>query len=68
VAEQVTPAELESGLLYPPQSNILETEKHAAVRVAEALFALGLAGVTKPKDLNAFIAAHTYTPEYRNVA
>ena len=37
MAEQVTAAELESGLLYPPQSNILETEMRAAVSVAEAI-------------------------------
>jgi malate dehydrogenase (oxaloacetate-decarboxylating)(NADP+) len=68
VAEQVTPAELESGLLYPPQSNILETERHAAARVAEAIFASDLAGVAKPKDLDGFIASHMYTPEYRNAS
>jgi len=64
VAEQVTAAELDSGLLYPPQSNILETETRAAVRVAEAIFARGLAGVAKPADMAAFIASHMYTPEY----
>ena len=64
VAEQVTAAELDSGLLYPPQSNILDTEMHAAVRVAEAIFARGLAGVAKPADMAAFIASHMYKPEY----
>ena len=49
VAEQVTAAELDSGLLYPPQSNILDTEMHAAVRVAEAIFARGLAGVAEAR-------------------
>jgi malate dehydrogenase (oxaloacetate-decarboxylating)(NADP+) len=68
VAEQVTAAELDSGLLYPPQSNILETEQHAAVRVAEAIFARGLAGVDKPKDMAAFIASHMYKPEYAPAA
>jgi malate dehydrogenase (oxaloacetate-decarboxylating)(NADP+) len=64
VAEQVTAAELDSGLLYPPQSNILDTEKHAAVTVAEAIFARGLAGVSKPGNMAAFIASHMYKPEY----
>jgi malate dehydrogenase (oxaloacetate-decarboxylating)(NADP+) len=64
VAEQVTAAELDSGLLYPPQSGILATEQQAAVRVAEAIFARGLAGVVKPKDMAAFIASHMYKPEY----
>jgi malate dehydrogenase (oxaloacetate-decarboxylating)(NADP+) len=64
VAEQVTKAELDSGLLYQPQSSILETEMRAAVRVAEAIFDMKLAGVDKPKDMTAFIAAHMYKPEY----
>jgi malate dehydrogenase (oxaloacetate-decarboxylating)(NADP+) len=64
VAEQVTAAELDSGLLYPPQNNILDTEMHAAVTVAEAIFARGLAGVPKPANMAAFIASHMYKPEY----
>jgi malate dehydrogenase (oxaloacetate-decarboxylating)(NADP+) len=64
VAEQVTPAQLEAGLLYPPQSDILATEVRAAARVAEAIFARGLAGAAKPKDMAAFIASHTYQPDY----
>jgi malate dehydrogenase (oxaloacetate-decarboxylating)(NADP+) len=68
VAEQVTAAELDSGLLYPPQSNILDTEMNAAVRVAEAIFARGLAGVPKPADMTAFIASHMYKPEYAPAA
>jgi malate dehydrogenase (oxaloacetate-decarboxylating)(NADP+) len=64
VAEQVTPAELDSGLLYPPQSNILATEMNAAVRVAEEIFELRLAGVEKPDDMAGFIASHMYKPEY----
>jgi malate dehydrogenase (oxaloacetate-decarboxylating)(NADP+) len=68
VAEQVTAAELDSGLLYPPQSSILATEQQAAVRVAEAIFARRLAGVAKPKDMAAFIASHMYKPEYAPAA
>ena len=41
VADQVTQAVLDSGLLYPPQSNILQTEVAVAVKVAETLFARG---------------------------
>lgn len=64
VADLVTAAELDSGLLYPPQSSILDTEMRAAVRVAETIFARGLAGVSKPADMAAFIASHMYKPEY----
>ncbi len=33
VADQVTPVQLQQGMLYPPQSNILETEVRTAERV-----------------------------------
>jgi malate dehydrogenase (oxaloacetate-decarboxylating)(NADP+) len=64
VADLVTAAQLDSGLLYPPQSDILATEQRAAVRVAEAIFELGLAGVPKPKDVAALIASHMYQADY----
>ena len=64
VAGQVTQAELDSGLLYPPQSDILQTEIETAERVAEVIFARGLAGVERPADLRRFIADRLYKPEY----
>jgi malate dehydrogenase (oxaloacetate-decarboxylating)(NADP+) len=64
VAEQVTKAELDVGLIYPPQSEILKTELHAAQRVAEVIFTRGLARVPKPSDIGAFIQSETYKPEY----
>jgi malate dehydrogenase (oxaloacetate-decarboxylating)(NADP+) len=64
VAEQVTKAELDVGLIYPPQSEILKTELHAAQRVAEVIFTRGLARVPKPSDIGAFIQSKTYKPEY----
>jgi len=64
VAEQVTPAELDAGLLYPPQSQILETEVKAAERVAEIVFAHGLAGVGRPDNLRAFIQSHLHRPDH----
>jgi len=68
VAEQVTDDELRTGLLYPPQSNILETEITTAQRVAEVIFDRGLAGVKQPKDLRAFLESQLYQPEYPKVA
>jgi malate dehydrogenase (oxaloacetate-decarboxylating)(NADP+) len=65
VADLVTSAELDSGLLYPPQSNILDTEIKAAVRVAETIFERKLAGVGKPADMAAFIRSHVYDGEYQ---
>ena len=64
VAEQVTKAELDVGLIYPPQSEILKTELHAALRVAEVIFTRGLARVPKPSDIGAFIQSQTYKTEY----
>jgi malate dehydrogenase (oxaloacetate-decarboxylating)(NADP+) len=64
VADQVTQAELDSGLLYPPQSNILQTEVAVAVEVAETIFARGLAGVEKPADVRGFVEGQLYKAEY----
>jgi malate dehydrogenase (oxaloacetate-decarboxylating)(NADP+) len=64
VAEQVTGDELNSGLLYPPQSNILETEVAVAVKVAETIFARGQAGIAKPADVRKLVESGLYKPEY----
>jgi malate dehydrogenase (oxaloacetate-decarboxylating)(NADP+) len=68
VAQQVTERQLEQGMLYPPQSNMLETEMVTATRVAELVFERGLARVEKPADVNALIRRHAYTPTYRKEA
>jgi malate dehydrogenase (oxaloacetate-decarboxylating)(NADP+) len=65
LAEQVTPGELEQGLLFPPQSNILETEIKVAARVARVVFDSNLACVARPADCEAFIRSHVYKPEYQ---
>jgi malate dehydrogenase (oxaloacetate-decarboxylating)(NADP+) len=67
VADQVTPEQLKLGMLFPPQSNILETEIQTAARVARVVFEEGLAGVPRPDDFEAFIRSHVYKPEYRNL-
>ena len=67
LAERVTPADLETGLVYPPQSAIFETEMHVARRIAEVIFARGLARVKEPKDLGAFLWSLVYRPEYRHL-
>src|SRR5271156_4002038 len=65
VAEQVTQIELDSGLIYPPQSAILATELHAAERVAAVIFECGLARVPQPENIAQFVRAQTYKPQYR---
>jgi malate dehydrogenase (oxaloacetate-decarboxylating)(NADP+) len=47
LADQVTPGQLKQGLLYPPQSGILETEIKVAARVAKVVFDSKLARVAR---------------------
>jgi malate dehydrogenase (oxaloacetate-decarboxylating)(NADP+) len=65
VADQVPSDLLKQGLLYPLQSNILETEIQTAARVAKLVFDAGLARVERPADMVAFIREHVYKPEYK---
>ena len=67
LADQVTPRQLEQGQLYPPQSDILETEIKVAARVAKVVFDSNLARVARPNDCEAFIRSHVYKPEYRSL-
>jgi malate dehydrogenase (oxaloacetate-decarboxylating)(NADP+) len=66
VADQVPPDLLKQGLLYPLQSDILESEIQTAARVAKLVFDSGLATVPRPTDMIAFIRKHVYKPEYVN--
>ncbi len=67
ISDQVTPDELKQGLLFPPQSNILELEIKTAARVASVVFDSNLARVERPADLEAFIRSHVYKPEYHSL-
>jgi malate dehydrogenase (oxaloacetate-decarboxylating)(NADP+) len=62
VADQVPSELLNQGLLYPLQSNILETEIQTAARVAKLVFDSGLARVERPRDMVAFIRGPVYKP------
>jgi malate dehydrogenase (oxaloacetate-decarboxylating)(NADP+) len=65
VADQVTPEQLKLGMLFPPQSNILETEIKTAARVARLVFESMVARVACPAEYEAFIRNHDYKPEHR---
>jgi len=65
VADQVTPEQLKLGMLFPPQSNILEVEIQTAARVAKLVFDSDLALVDRPADMDSFIRRHVYQPEYQ---
>jgi malate dehydrogenase (oxaloacetate-decarboxylating)(NADP+) len=67
VADQVSPEQLKLGMLFPPQSNILETEIQTAARVAKLVFDNNLARVARPADCEAFIRGQVYKPEYRSL-
>jgi malate dehydrogenase (oxaloacetate-decarboxylating)(NADP+) len=64
VAEQVTDEDLATGLIYPPQSTILDASLHVAERVAGYIFDNGLARVPRPSDIGALIRARAYRPVY----
>jgi malate dehydrogenase (oxaloacetate-decarboxylating)(NADP+) len=64
IAEQVTDESLASGLIYPPQAEIITASLHAAERIAAYIFDQGLARVERPDDLAAFIRARAYHPVY----
>jgi malate dehydrogenase (oxaloacetate-decarboxylating)(NADP+) len=64
VAEQVSDQNLATGLIYPPQSQILRASLHVATRVAEYIFDKNLARVSKPNDIGELIRARAYRPVY----
>ena len=64
VAEQVTEENLSTGLIYPPQSQILDASLHVAERVAAYIFDKGLARVPRPDDIGSLIRARAYHPVY----
>ena len=64
VAEQVTDENLAAGLIYPPQSHILEASLNTATKIAEVIFERGLARIPKPADIGAHIRSLAYQPAY----
>jgi malate dehydrogenase (oxaloacetate-decarboxylating)(NADP+) len=64
LAGQVSPEQLELGILYPPQSNILKVEVRTAERVAEFIFDNGLATVERPADIRSWVKGQLYHPQY----
>jgi malate dehydrogenase (oxaloacetate-decarboxylating)(NADP+) len=64
VAEQVTDEDLSVGLIYPPQSRILEASLRVAERLASYIFDQKLARVPKPDEAGSLIRARAYRPVY----
>ena len=63
-ADQVSQADRDKGMLFPPQNDILETEITTAARIAEHIFERDQATVNRPEDIRAWIKAMTYKPVY----
>jgi malate dehydrogenase (oxaloacetate-decarboxylating)(NADP+) len=64
LAEQVTPADLDQGSIYPPLKNIRDVSAHIAAAVAAVAYRHGFARVPQPPDLLAFMKAQMYEPDY----
>ena len=64
VADQVTPEQLKLGMLFPPQSDILEVEIQTATRVAKLIFDADLARVERPANVRSWIEGQVYHPQY----
>jgi malate dehydrogenase (oxaloacetate-decarboxylating)(NADP+) len=63
-ADQVTDEQRGKGMLFPPQTNVLETEVATAERVAALAFERNLAQADRPKDIRSWLEAMLYKPEY----
>jgi malate dehydrogenase (oxaloacetate-decarboxylating)(NADP+) len=64
VAEQVTPENLATGLIYPPQSHIFDASLHVARRLAEHIFDKNLARVPRAPDIAALVRSRAFQPIY----
>ncbi len=64
LAEQVTNEMFQEGLVFPLISDILKVSINVAIKVAELIFEKGLAGVSKPDNIEAFIKSKVYYPGY----
>lgn len=65
VAEQVTDESLTQGLIYPPQSQILETSLHVASKVATFIYDQNLARAPRPDNIEVAVRAKAYRPMYQ---
>lgn len=64
LAEQVSEDALAAGTVYPPLRNIREVSLAIATAVADKAWQQGLAQIERPADIEQFIAAQMYDPDY----
>lgn len=67
LAEQVTEANLDMGLIYPPTSDMLNVSLKTAARVAAHIFDHDLAGIPRPPDIEAHVRDLAYKPVYPSI-
>lgn len=64
VAGEVSETDLRIGRIYPPLPRIREVSLAIAVAVADLAYRQGLATIPRPDDLEQYISALMYEPEY----
>ncbi len=64
LADQLTPDQLDKGMLFPPQGNIEASSIDTATKAAQKIFDLGLAGVEQPRSVAGLVASSLYKAEY----
>jgi malate dehydrogenase (oxaloacetate-decarboxylating)(NADP+) len=65
LAAQVSDAESDMGLIYPPISKIREVSANIAIATTEHIFDTGYARVERPDNIEEFVREKMYYPEYR---
>ncbi len=68
LADQVSPADLAQGSLYPPLADIRDVSARIAAAVAAVVYEQGLAREPRPADLLAFVKRQMYEPRYPTAA
>jgi malate dehydrogenase (oxaloacetate-decarboxylating)(NADP+) len=66
LAGEVSEADLEQGLIYPPLNEVRQASAAIAAAVARVAYRQGLAAQPEPEDLLAHIQAQMYVPTYRS--
>lgn len=68
LAGEVSDADLQQGLIFPPLGRIREVSARIAVAVARVAFRQKLSAMVEPSDLEGYIRAQMYDPTYANYA
>eukprot|EP00891_Asterochloris_glomerata_P000944 jgi/Astpho2/944/Aster-00780 len=62
LADYVTPEEIAAAKIYPELRELRQISAQVATAVAKSAFELGVAGIEKPKDLEAYIKSRMWLP------